>query len=250
MNKVFKSLYCALLLALVASFSSAAAVENAAVAAKVNGEPVQADEFASFANTKKSLVYDYFKKAHGIDPGRNFWKERFGNESPLEKLKNTTMQDLVKIKVEQIMAKEHGLARDIRYSSFLKEWQKENKRRKAAAARNEVLYGPIEYGELDYFNYVHSNQVLRLQEKLLGNEIIIKDSEYKPFYDSHPDLFRKKSTDKFSSSKDSGYEPMDKVMGKIRLNLIDLKYNQMVEDKVKNAKVEIFESIIDSAILN
>jgi len=37
--------------------------------------------------------------------------------------------------------------------SFLKELENENRQRKDALKSNKVVYGPDNYGEIEYFNY-------------------------------------------------------------------------------------------------
>jgi hypothetical protein len=97
----------------------------------------------------------------------------------------------VLIKLQQQIAKETGLIHDISYTSFLIDFQNENIRRKMAIQNNEVLYGPVQFTEENYFDYKLSNLILKLKEKLSIEKFEVSDIKLMDFYETVKDSLYK-----------------------------------------------------------
>jgi hypothetical protein len=123
----------------------------------INNTSVPVEEFMLIAGSKKALVHDYFRKKYDARSTNIFWETRFGDETPLMKLTEMVVKELVNIKIIQQRAQQYGLLPDISYEAFLGRWQKENMRRKRAIEMKEVIYGPIQYSREVYYDYVNSN---------------------------------------------------------------------------------------------
>jgi len=151
---------------------------------KVNNEPVSKEEFNQVITRNRAKIYTYFNTKYGSTDSKNFWQSSYNGENPAETIKKEAVKQCVRIKIEQILAKEKGIIEDTSYSGFLNKLKSENTKRKEVVKNNGILYGPIQYSEDNYFSYVHSNMVIRLKEKLEEDELSINNQELKNFYDS------------------------------------------------------------------
>lgn len=212
--------------------------ENA-TAVKVNGEIVTVKEFKHFMVQNSASVYNYFKEKHGVDDNPGFWTSSYGGEVPVEIARQKTLEQVVRIKLEQILSRNKGLVKDISYNTFLDNLRDENRKRKEAVQNNRVIYGPQQYGVNEYFSYVHSNMLIKLKEKLgeEGHELYVPADKLKEFYEAN---------------KDKSY----REMGAIKVQKISVIYLQndkrqeaagkAEEIKVRLAKGEKMEQISTS----
>ena len=87
-----------------------------------------------------------------------------GNIVTKRELEQMRSEDMVKIKIEQEMMLESGMVTDISYSSFLKELNEENLKRKKQLENNQAIYGPKQYTEKTYYNILHAKRLEELKE--------------------------------------------------------------------------------------
>ena len=168
--------------------------ENSYVAT-VNGESISVKEFRQMIDKGKASIYKYFKDKFGVDGSGNFWNSSYGGESPVDRVKKEAMDEGARIKVQQILARQKGAVDDISYSAFLKKLDKENKRREEAVKKREVIFGPVHYNPQDYFDYLFSNMLISLKEKLAGTEIKFTKDGLKNYYESvKENLYKKENT--------------------------------------------------------
>lgn len=165
------------------------------IVAIINGDPIYVKEFRERLFQQQIPVQQYFKDKYGTNAGSNFWNSSFEGENTLGKAKDLALNECVKIKVEQQLGQEKGLIKDLGYTTFLKELEKENKRRKKAVENNEVIYGPIEYQKNVYFEYIRSNMELKLKEILEDKEIQVTEENIIEYYEKTKDrLYRKEGS--------------------------------------------------------
>jgi hypothetical protein len=141
--------------------------------ATVNGEPVFLPEFTLHTNALKTLVVGDFRKRGGGEFETGNWKLETGNwmrscdvTTPAEALKKRTLETLIRIKTVQVCAKKAGLVSDISYQGFLVALKAENARRIKVKESGGIIYGPVQYSEEVYYNYLYSNLEIRLKEYL------------------------------------------------------------------------------------
>lgn len=159
--------------------------------ASINGEQVEKEEFKLFLNKNRSLIYNKFHKTNGAEYSRNFWTTDFDGTTPEKELKQAVLQEIIKIKVQQHLAKQNGLLQDTRYSAFLAGLKRENSKRKDIMGKNGVIYGPQQYDEPGYYDYVFSNMVISLQDKLSQDKFAISDKKLREYFDSVKDRLYK-----------------------------------------------------------
>jgi hypothetical protein len=103
-----------------------------------------------------------------------------------------TIENVIVIKLQQILAANSGIIKDASYQQFRFDWQSENAKRREAKAKNEVVYGPLEFSELAYYHYRQSQIMLQLKREYALRQPAFSDSRISAAYDSmRPSMFRK-----------------------------------------------------------
>lgn len=163
------------------------------VIAYINSEPVVRKEFKEWISLNRSAVYMYFYRKYGIEDNPDFWLSDtcYQGESPTAIIKERALNDLISIKVQMLLAKRKNLIDDISYATLMANRSKENQRRKEAVVRKQVIYGPIEYSERVYFDYIYSNLLLRLKDRLEQDEFAKSEAELRDFYEAHKTSYTK-----------------------------------------------------------
>ncbi|GBG09203.1 peptidyl-prolyl cis-trans isomerase [Paenibacillus agaridevorans] len=158
--------------------------EDQQTVATVNGEPISVDEFMLLLNNNYvARTFNYFANTHGVNDFKHFWTSTYGGEKPIEYAKQLTLKEFIRIKSEQSLMKQYGVASDISYKSLLNDREAENKRRQQAVDNNQVIYGPQTYSEYQYFTHVFTNNVLALKKSLGQTKFAIDDNMLKDAYE-------------------------------------------------------------------
>ncbi|MGO4347434.1 hypothetical protein AB4Z45_18265 [Paenibacillus sp. MCAF9] len=135
------------------------------IVATVNGEPIRYGELSIMMQRKRSDAVRYFYDNYQAEDSANYWTTIYGKEKPMDWLKAAALDEAVQIKMQQIIAKNEGIVQRIDYIDFRENWVLENNRRKKAAEQKQLIYGPLQYEENAYYEYVFSNMVLQYKEK-------------------------------------------------------------------------------------
>lgn len=155
----------------------------------VNNEPIAAGELKLLFDTKKSEVFDYFYNKYNVEYDADFWITEVNGESPVDVAVQMAVKDLTQMKVEQILFRENGIVKDISYDTFLEELEKENERR---ASGKEIIYGPEQYSEELYYNYLQTNRVNELKGIIMNSgEFAVSDEELLEIYNQYEKEFLK-----------------------------------------------------------
>ncbi len=181
--------------------------------AAIQNEPITVNEFKLFMQDNRTVK--------GIS---------------VEAVREATLKQLARIKVEQIYAKQLGVIDDISYEGFLRSLKAENTRREKAFKNNEIIYGPVQYNERDYFAYVYSNMVINVKRKLETEGNFITENDVRTFYEiNKAELY---SNMEYNEYKDS-----------IRVQAIHEKYEKMIDQRVIEAEILINKEIYNSITL-
>ena len=104
--------------------------------------------------------------------------------------KEKTLEIAIEAKCIQILAKEHEIIEYVDYKSFLKSLDEENKRRKEAIKNGEVIYGPQQYTEKQYYNYLISNNIAEIEVKIEGEEKEVLYRNIEKIYDENIEKYK------------------------------------------------------------
>jgi hypothetical protein len=156
----------------------------------VNKYPVGTDEFTWFMQQEKAAVFEIVNKTCPADSGRNFWIQNCNGTTPKEILHKKTVEKIVRQKVQQELFKELGLIKDIRYTVFLEDLEKLNQERKQAVEQGKVVYGPIQYTQLQYYGHWMTTMQTRAKDKLRKEQLNITETKIREYYSRNKNQFK------------------------------------------------------------
>lgn len=93
-----------------------------------------------------------------------------GEEKYLEKIAEKNIEKLCRIKVQQNLAGERGLAEDFKWEAFLKDLEEENARRAEKVKNGEAIYGVTSFREEEFYTYQMDATINKLKNDVLKNE--------------------------------------------------------------------------------
>lgn len=140
--------------------------------ASLNEETITLDEVQARIPENRAFVIAHYRSQYSADFTKSFWSTSFGNMTPEVMIRKIAMHQVIQNKMRLMMARDLGLIPDISYRAFLDQHARENQRRKQAIAEKKVIYGPVEYSETIYYNYILASLNIDLIEKLdqMSNE--------------------------------------------------------------------------------
>ncbi|MET7690529.1 hypothetical protein ABZT06_21560 [Streptomyces sp. NPDC005483] len=157
-----------------------------AVAATIDGQDVPVRELALYLTQERSAAFTHFRQKFGAEDGPDFWTTEHDGQTPAAYLRERALADVTRVTVELNLAHRQGLLADSGYDAFLHNWQAENARRRTAVATHQVIYGPVQYTESNYFTYVLNNLAAALRDRLTDTRAITTpDSALGSYFSAH-----------------------------------------------------------------
>ncbi|RTE10867.1 peptidyl-prolyl cis-trans isomerase [Paenibacillus whitsoniae] len=158
---------------------------------RINDSSVDRREFALLLAQQRSQTVQYFKQHYKAAVNETFWETSFDGVTPADYAKQAALDQLIKYRVEQQLARSHGLDVSSDYGEFLQRLRKENEQRKSALRTGSPIYGPAQYSEWSYYDYLHSNLIIKLKEKLQeGGEVATEEALYKIYEEQKDNRYR------------------------------------------------------------
>lgn len=151
--------------------------------AEVNGDVVTVAELAHFAKLHRASVMEDYLAEEGAAFDEGFWNREVGGTTPMETLRNHALRDAIRMKTELQLARELGLVGEISYSALLEEMERENKRREAAIANGEPLFGPARFEESSFIGFYQSKLAASVKELWIESERGSNERELQRFYE-------------------------------------------------------------------
>jgi hypothetical protein len=222
------------------SCSSQAPKEN--YVAYVNGEGIAVTLFKKNIVKYKTNVYNQFSQKYTNQTADGFWETSFENDKvPSEVLKRKALDESIRIITQQILARNKGLLEDISYSGFLNRLNSLNESRKQTVINKKVIYGPIEYTESEYFDYLLSLDIIALKEKLAREDFDISENNIRAFYNSNKnELYRKRD-----SMNVVQYYSFDEIQTVVRSNYIDDQYERLIDNLIATSEIEVNNDVFN-----
>ncbi|MBX9853643.1 MAG: hypothetical protein K2X86_18010 [Cytophagaceae bacterium] len=207
------------------------------IMATINGEPIETKEYLTYLKKYRSSVYSYFISEYRLTDSAFQWTKNYGAENPSEVLKRKALNELLLVKTQQLLMKEKGLMNDLSYSYFLQELHQVNAQRKIARQNNEVIYGPVQYSERTYFEYVFTNNIVRLKQNLEGTEIFFDEETLNRHYQQIKDQYFKK--------EDNSYLSFSEVKEFVKREYIDRQYEKFITQQLNKAIINLNQNLYD-----
>jgi hypothetical protein len=168
--------------------SSIGGISNETTVASVNGESIVVAELLIAASHARGGIVADFSTRYGARVDEGFWTARFGGERPIDALKRKALELAIQRKAEQLLMKQQGILPDASYHGYLALLASENRRRREALRTGLPIYGPQQYGEQDYLEYLISNGIIELEARLPG--LAAGDAELRREYEAlKPSMF-------------------------------------------------------------
>lgn len=205
------------------------------IVATVNDEPITAAEFDFFAQRNKYKVISMFRKEHKLQYHGDFWNDKSKGKIPGDVLKEMTLDSIVNLKVQYMLAKQYGIINDISFQAIQQYLKTENKQRQEALKKNIVIYGPEQYSMENYYDYLTSNMVIKLKDYLVRNGMIQVDiSKGIPRTDDK----------NISHDDDKDYSPAH-----IMNMQVNQQYKAIITPLIKKAKIKINKKQMKELVL-
>ncbi|KJU72893.1 hypothetical protein [Clostridium baratii] len=203
----------------------------------INNEPVFKEEIINSSEGISLSTRNELMRKYNIKSEEFSWDKLIeGDKRAIDFLKEKVMYKSTYEKILQINAKENDLIEKIDYKSIKKDFDKENKRRSGDKSNNKVVYGNINFTFDEYYQYINSNLAIQLRKKLIDDGLLkIRDEELKLVYENNKDMFK-------SENKETGkleILPFEKVKSSVIDVGLNEKFNQYMEQKVKDASIKI-----------
>lgn len=138
----------------------------------VNGQKIYKDEYWFYVTQAKSNIYNYFYHKYGVQAGDLDWEKDYGDGQPIDRLIDECNAKAVENNLIWQEAYERDITNYATFEDFQKVWQHEMQRRKKDYEAGKVVYGPIEMGLIEYYDYALSD----LKSKVM--DAIWKEASY------------------------------------------------------------------------
>jgi len=207
---------------------------------KINNQQVVKKEFQREMLRYKSQILAYFAKKYPINGTKNFWVKDFDGVKPIEAIKKRANDSLIRIKIQQQLLMKYKLWHYHSYNELLTELKKFNTFRKYSVAANQIIYGPMEFDELSFFDYQFNNAIISLKKILVQEQFI--------------NITDEKLLQHFNKMKQTVYKSkkytFELFKTQIKDSYIEQEYNNFISDLVNGANININNSIYDIITFN
>ncbi|MCX6326682.1 MAG: hypothetical protein NT144_08570 [Bacteroidia bacterium] len=149
--------------------------------AQIGDLPVTFEELTREMLRFRALVMSEFASKPGSQPEKLQLIDTNGSEL-YEALKKTALAELIKIKIIQSMMINKKIAFENNYPVILSQLSKLNSKRDSLIKSGNTVFGPNNYNEQTYFDYLFSNALICLKESLYGHEIIVTEKLLGEYY--------------------------------------------------------------------
>jgi hypothetical protein len=208
-----------------------------AVVATIDGQDIPVRELALYLAQERAATFTHFRQKFGADDGPHFWTTPHDGQTPAAYLRERALADVTRATVELDLAHRQGLVADSGYDAFLHNWQTENARRRKAVAAHQVIYGPVQYTESNYFTYVLSNLAAALRDRLTDTRAITTpDTALRSYFAAHPGDFPHQS---FTTARDE-----------VRQAYVLDRYQAMIGRLTESARVRVHHAVFDTVPVN
>lgn len=196
------------------------------VIAYIGTEKVYYGEYLLYSSQIKTEVIHEITNKYEIEYDDKFWSSDIKGKTPLDIVKERTMEKLVPIKSEQALMKQFDVSEGLSYKEFENLLKKENRKRLEKEKTGKTNYGKTEYSEEIFYTLLQDQNVTLLKEKIASG----MDLSDKVLRDEYDQL--KVSDDSF------------KLPGEFTVQKVDADNSEIVDTIVYNAeKIESMGNI-------
>ncbi|HHW00179.1 MAG TPA: hypothetical protein GXX36_11555 [Clostridiaceae bacterium] len=211
------------------------------IVALIENEPVTVKEFRHYILEERGAVIEYFRNKYGVQDDPDFWSSSYNGENPSEVVKRNAINEIKRTKVQLLMAQKEGIIENISYESLLREMEKENKKRKEAIEKKQIIFGLKEYDPRTYLFYKMAELSKELKSRLLA-KLNVSDEQIRDYYEQVKDIYYTQGKRVKTKIIKLSYADED---GKVRAEMKDDLRDKCDEIKKRINDGESFEKIIE-----
>lgn len=245
-----------IMISLIIACSERGSQQGEEYVATVNGEKISLPEYKQVMRSHRAMIFNYFYEKYGVENDGQFWTTKYGDEIPIERLKNIALNECVRIKVQQLLAQQKNVISDISYDAFLKNYQTINNQRKEAMNAQKVIYGPVEFTEQTYFNYSFSAMVLQLKNLLAKKELAHDEDDLNDYYEhkkenyKRPDVVEVDKISVYVHNPQTGKPLMSRDAAKLLISHVKEESSRIekfniVAEKIGHANILVDKQVFD-----
>lgn len=218
-----------------------------AVVADIDGHRIPVREFALYLAQDRAATFSYFQQTYGAADGPRFWNASYGGRTPADYLRELALTDVTRATVILDLGRHTGLIPDAGYDAFLADWQAENIRRLKAVTAHQVIYGPVQYTETDYFSYILAEISAALPEELAASGTIrTSDTLLHAYYQAHLNSYRGQA----GSAGAVAYPPYSQVASQVRQDYLHAQFQALIGRLAKSARIHIDSGVLGAVAVN
>lgn len=199
--------------------------------ATVDGIAVPMRELQIFLVKDRAAVLARYQSDPAAGTGNAFWTRPINGETPAARLTDAALADVARTTVQLELAAKHRLVADPRYSTFLTALSAENQRRRTAVAHHQAVYGPVQYSEANYLDYLIGQYAYDLEPPLEADGTL-------PVTDAAVAAYVMANASLFASPDGTPAGPTQPtVQAQARRALVDAEYQQLVQRLALQARI-------------
>lgn len=195
----------------------------------IDEKPVVKAEFILLMSDNRSDVFTYFFQKYHISDNSAFWTSRFGNEVPLQVLKQKAIVRLRQVRAVRDLAEMNGISTPASYPIFLKNLSAKNRSRKSPTEKGDAVYGPVSFSAIQYYQYLYDDEMKSTKSKMENGPLLVTDDQIGAYYQQNRDTAY--------HNQDGSYIPLADVRPQIIHTLQDQKYDAIIQEMVKKQTV-------------
>lgn len=156
--------------------------------AAVGGYAITEREVAFHMGRLKPAVQNEFRVKYQVTLGRADWTKPVGDITPIAFLRERALEQAVRDKAVFALARTHGLLETADFAGLTAKMEAENRERKAAVQRGEVVYGLVRFTLEPYYAHVLASLKTELKRKLSENPedpLYLERGDVESYYDEH-----------------------------------------------------------------
>lgn len=207
------------------------------VVATVEGESITSTEIRHWMLLNKTNVYNEFYRSHDATYGDDFWTKEFEGETPLEMLKRRSLEDAVRYKMQQQLAKQSGIHTFMDFDELMRDRERINQERKQKVEDGKSVYGPVNLTPRNYVKKVQDEMVQSIKDVLTATEFKIDDKKMRSLYIEYK---AKRNTTGRNKDKVPTYEDFSAIR---QMEFTKEKYYQLIEEMSRTAAIEIVKPV-------
>lgn len=143
--------------------------DDTATVAQIDEVNISKKEFVWRMNGFRSACFDFFLKKYNVSyTEKDFWDRSFDSMTPLEWIKEKTLQQLKIEKGKIKIMQQYGLLQGYSYEQFLAAFAEENEKRKSLVKEGKIIYGLQQFDAYSFYDYILSNSLLEVQRRMLA----------------------------------------------------------------------------------